>query len=39
VAARNIEAGVLVRNPALAASLEQPFSSLVATGALTRVFP
>ena len=36
---RNIEAGVLVRDPAFAVSLEQQFSSLVATGALTRVFP
>jgi hypothetical protein len=36
---RNIEAGALVRDPAFAVSLEQQFSSLVATGVLTRVFP
>lgn len=35
--ARNIEAGALVRDPAFATSLEQQFTSLVASGALVRV--
>ena len=36
---RNIEAGVLVRDPAFATSLEQQFTSLVSAGVLTRVHP
>ena len=35
--ARNIEAGALVRDPAFARSLEQQFTSLVATGVLKQV--